>query len=82
MQDDDVERVARAIMQEVYGGCEVVDWAEVQWNPAVAKAMAAARAIIPMVLQHAAQKVESLMECDGLIDADEAAAAIRAIGAP
>lgn len=42
----------------------------------------AARAIIPLVLEEAAQKVESLMECDGLIDADEAAAAIRAIGAP
>lgn len=41
-----------------------------------------ARAIIPMVLEEAAQKVESLMECDGLIDADEAAAAIRAVGAP
>ena len=42
---------------------------------------AQARAIIPMVLEHAAKVVESLMECDGLIDADEAAAAIRAIGA-
>jgi hypothetical protein len=40
------------------------------------------RAIIPLVLEEAAQKVKSLMECDGLIDADEAAAAIRAIGAP
>jgi hypothetical protein len=40
-----------------------------------------ARAIIPLVLEEAAKIVESLMECDGLIDTYEAAVVIRAIGA-
>lgn len=73
MQDDPEQR----FMDEVWSAlkADATDLGKQQ------RILASFRAIIPMVLERAAQKVESLMECDGLIDSDEAAAAIRAQGA-
>lgn len=40
-----VERVARALM-EARGGCEVIDWRESEWNPAITRVLNEARAAI------------------------------------
>ena len=42
----DVETVARAIMIAKGGACDVTDWAEREWNPAVAEVWDAATAAL------------------------------------
>ena len=42
----DVETVARAIMIAKCGACDVTDWAEREWNPAVAEVWDAATAAL------------------------------------
>ena len=45
MVESMIERVARAIM-EARGGCNVTDWREAKWNPAVEQSLNDARAAI------------------------------------
>jgi hypothetical protein len=56
---DDVERVARAIML-ARGGCNVTDWNERTWNPAIQQVWDMARAAMAATREIDAEAVEWL----------------------
>lgn len=77
MQDDvAIAKVARAIML-ARGGCNVTDWNERTWNPAIQQVWDMARAAMAATLELAAEAWQHLADYDKDQDAQNVADWLR-----